>query len=103
MDNTLETLNQICNDEDLKEGFSPELINIIDLNIEYSPVIAIRGEGLNDAVEAVKTMGENYIVNHSLIANPVTPDSLKRMRLRYLLLYKEKQARNINRMFGKNR
>lgn len=84
---------------DTEEGFSPELLDFVDLDIEYSPVIAIRGGFISDAVDVMKTIGGRYLVKHSAFTNPVEPEALKRMRLRYLLAVKQRQRPAIEGLF----
>jgi hypothetical protein len=86
-------LDDLLKEADQNEGFTPELLDCVDLGIEFTPVIPFQGGTLNDAVDVVKTLGEGYIVQHPLVEGAVSPDVLKRMRLRYLLKSKEQQAR----------
>jgi len=88
-DSALHAVSQILADADAEEGFTPELLDCILLDIAYSPVIAFRGQSLGQEVEAIPaTSGGRYIVRHPLVTSSVSADELKRMRLRYLLAFK---------------
>lgn len=79
-------------DTDLEKHID-ELIDMVDLSVAFTPVLAFPGEQLGDEVEVLKTMyGDGYIVRHPLITCSVSPERLKVMRLRYLLLFKQQQA-----------
>jgi len=84
-------VNKMIADIDAEEGFTPELIGYVDLDVEFSPVLAFRGERLGQEVEVVPTHGGRYIVRHPLITASVDAEVLKRMRLRYLLAFKAQQ------------
>ena len=88
----LNLLKQLVDDKLAKEGITPELLEMVDLSIAYSPVIPFAGGGIDDAV-AVRPWGfvpsgqlpEKFEVPHPLVRNPVSRDALKVMRARYLL------------------
>jgi len=67
------------------EGITPDILSMVDLEIAYSPVIVIVGEGIEEAVEAVKTKGGKYLVRHPMVHHAVSAEDLKVMRCRYLL------------------
>jgi len=79
------TINKIMADLDAEEGITKEMLDFVDLDIGFSPVLAFRGESLGHEVEVVPTWGERYIVRHPAISSSVGKEELKRMRLRYLL------------------
>lgn len=74
------------------EGITPEILGLVDLSAEFSPVIAISGGRLEDAV-TVRPWGfypngelpEKFEVMHGRFNAPVDRESLKVMRARYLL------------------
>jgi len=81
----LEVLNKIVDGLLEDEGITKEDLELVDLDIEYSPVIAIRGENFCDAVEAITcTGGQKYLVKHPLVPEAVDAETLKIMRYRYL-------------------
>ena len=88
----LSVLRKFVNDELRSEGITPVVLDMVDLSIEYSPVIAITGGGIDDAVD-VRPWGfypdneqpERFEVMHELVGRPVDRESLKVMRARYLL------------------
>ncbi len=88
----LNVLKRFADDELAKEGITPDLLEMVELAIEYSPVIPFAGGGVDDAI-AVRPWGfvpddvlpEKFEVMHPLVHNPVSRDSLKVMRARYLL------------------
>ena len=90
--NLLDVLKRFIGDELAKEGITPELLEMVDLSIEYSPVIPFSGGGVDDAVK-VRPWGfipddvlpDKFDVMHPLVNNPVDRESLKVMRARFLL------------------
>ena len=88
----LAALTKLVDDELAQEGITPDLLAMIDLSVAYSPVIPFAGGTLEHAVD-VRAWGfvpdddtpSRFEVLHSAVHNPVTPDSLKVMRARYLL------------------
>lgn len=88
----LNVLKRFVDDELAKEGITPELLEMVDLSIEHSPVIPFAGGGVDDAI-AVRPWGfvaddvlpDQFEVRHSLVHSPVSRESLKVMRARYLL------------------
>jgi hypothetical protein len=74
------------------EGITPELLAMVDLEVEYSPVIPFHGGRLEHAVR-VRPWGffpsgvlpDKFEVQHPLVTNPVDRETLKVMRARYLL------------------
>jgi len=90
-ENSLTHLKKIVDDLRAEEGMTQALIDFVDLDVAYSPVLAIRGEDEEQAVEVIKTMGGKYIVRHPVFPQTVTAEELKVMRLRYLLAVKKRQ------------
>ena len=84
-DAVLQVLSRQATELLAQEGITPELLDMVDLQIAFTPVIAIRGEQMGQSVEAIPTMGGGYIVRHPLVTGTVTADELKIMRARYLL------------------
>ncbi len=88
----LNFLKRFVDDELAKEGITPKLLEMVDLSIEYSPVIPFAGGGIDDAI-VVRPWGfvpddqlpEKFEVRHPLVRNPVSRDALKVMRARFLL------------------
>ncbi|MBN2003765.1 MAG: hypothetical protein JXA21_10445 [Anaerolineae bacterium] len=91
-DDALTHLRKIVTDLQAEEGITPALLDFVDLDVAYSPVLAVRGEDVAQAVEVIKTMGGKYIVRHPVFPQTVDADSLKVMRLRYLLAVKKMSA-----------
>ena len=87
----LNVLKRFVSDELAKEGITPELLEMVDLSVEYSPVIPFAG-GVDDAIK-VRPWGfvpdgvlpEKFEVMHPHVNNPVDRESLKVMRARFLL------------------
>lgn len=74
------------------EGITPEVLALVDLGVEYSPVIPFRGGRLEHAVRVLPwgcfptgVLPDRFEVQHPLVTNPVDRDTLKIMRARYLL------------------
>ena len=80
-----QTLNQIVQARMAKEGITPELLEAVDLDVAYSPVLAQPFDRYEQAVDVVPTQGGRYLVRHPTITSSVDADELKVMRLRYLL------------------
>lgn len=88
----LNVLKRFVRDELAEEGITPELLEMVDLDISYCPVIPFPGGGLDCAVD-VRPWGflpddvlpEKFEVMHPHVDNPVDRESLKIMRARYLL------------------
>lgn len=88
----LNVLKRFVDDELAKEGITPDLLEMVDLSIEYSPVIPFAGGGVDDAIDvrpwgfvADDVLPDKFEVMHPLVHNPVSRESLKVMRARYLL------------------
>lgn len=104
--NILNVLKRFVDDELAKEGITPDLLEMVDLSIEYSPVIPFSGGGVDDAI-AVRPWGfvaddvlpDKFEVMHPLVHNPVSRDSLKVMRARYLLARDAYYGPMIHRFF----
>ena len=80
-----QTLNQIVQARMAQEGITPELLEAVDLDIAYSPVLAQPFDRYEQAVDVVPTQGRRYLVRHPAITSSVDAAELKIMRLRYLL------------------
>lgn len=88
----LNILRRFVADELEQEGITPDLLAMVDLEVEYSPVIPFAGGGVDSAVE-VRPWGfvragelpEKFEVQHPIVNNPVDRDSLRVMRVRYLM------------------
>ena len=88
----LEALKRFLDDELAAEGITPELLEMVDLEIEYTPVIPFAGGGLEHAVKVrpwgfypTGVLPEKFEVQHPLVDNPVDQEALKVMRARFLL------------------
>ena len=86
-------IQQFVVDAYAEEGITQALLDYVDLDVAHSPVIALRGEGEDQAVQAIKTLGGRYIVRHPMCPQSVSASELKIMRLRYLLAVKQRQRR----------
>ena len=79
-------LKDFIDKELASEGITPELLNMVDLDIAYSPVIPYKGA---EPCKVSKRVGGKYLVEDEIMISNntamVTKDSLKIMRLRYLL------------------
>lgn len=65
-----------------EEGITEDDLSLVDLDIEYTPVIPIRGA---QPMEAVKLRGGNYAVPECpLVGTSISPKALTVMRYRYL-------------------
>ncbi len=101
MEDLMNTLNSLYWDKLKEEGIEKDDIELVDLDIAFSPVTPMKGE---DPCEATETVGGKYIVHHPLYSSvAVTAEALKVMRFRYLQFdpQRVKQRNQINRMFGK--
>ena len=82
------------------EGITDFILECVDLDIEYSPVVPIPGDDHRHAVEAIKTMGGRYMLNPPSPMHPqgytFGDDEMKIMRARYLLRLKEEQSIGLN-------
>ncbi|WP_417848793.1 hypothetical protein [Thalassoglobus sp.] len=102
----LNVLKRFMDDELAKEGITPELLEMVDLSVEYTPVIPFAGGGVDDAI-TVRPWGfvtddvlpEKFEVCHPLVHNPVSRESLKVMRARYLLARDAYYGPMIHRFF----
>ncbi len=105
----LAALTKLVDDQLAQEGITPELLAMIDLSVAYSPVIPFAGGTLENAVD-VRAWGfvpdddtpSRFEVLHSAVHNPVTPDSLKIMRARYLLAREAHYAPMYATLFGES-
>lgn len=103
----LAALTKLVDDQLAQEGITPQLLAMIDLSVAYSPVIPFAGGTLENAVD-VRAWGfvpdddtpSRFEVLHSAVHNPVTPDSLKIMRARYLLAREAHYAPMYATLFG---
>ena len=100
-------LTKLVDDELAQEGITPQLLAMVDLSVAYSPVIPFAGGTLDNAVD-VRAWGfvpdddtpNRFEVLHSAVHNPVTPDSLKIMRARYLLAREAHYTPIFETLFG---
>ena len=105
----LAALTKLVDDQLAQEGITPQLLSMIDLSVAYSPVIPFAGGTLENAVD-VRAWGfvpdddtpSRFEVLHSAVHNPVTPDSLKIMRARYLLAREAHYAPMYETLFGES-
>ena len=88
----IEALRKLVDDALAAEGITPAVLELVDLSIEYSPVIPFAGGRLQDAVAvrpwgfcSPETLPDLFEVQHPLTPAPVDRDVLKVMRARYLL------------------
>ena len=102
----LNVLKRFVDDELANEGITPELLEMVDLSIEYSPVIPITGGGVDDAIDVrpwgfvpEEVLPDKFEVMHPLVHNPVSRESLKVMRARYLLARDAYYGPMIHRFF----
>lgn len=90
--NVRDLLRGVLTNELAQEGITPEVLNMVDLEMAYSPVLACRGDTI-DAAVSVQPWGcvpkgvlpEKFEVRHPLVRLPVDRAELKVMRARYLL------------------
>lgn len=82
MENIINDLEQVYWDQLKEEGIEKEDLEMVDLEINFSPVIPYRNS--KDPMEAIELMGGNYAIPGTPFTN-VTPDQLKVMRFRYLM------------------
>ena len=88
----LNLLKRFMNDELANEGITPELLEVVDLDVEFSPVLPFPGDDITDTVTvrpwgfvADDALPKTFEVMHPLVRSPTTRDELKVMRARYLL------------------
>lgn len=88
MDELLEVLRKHIDGQLAEEGIEPHIIDAVDLEISYSPVIQFRGGGLSSAVD-VRTYGffprDVLPDRFDVCGTIVDRESLKIMRARYLI------------------
>lgn len=104
---------------DAEEAKDPEIIDgtnikdvldVVDLSIAHSPVIPYRAakdispeESMRGAVEAIETEGGAYILRDCpAFTHPVSAESLKRMRARYLLTRGAAMRPRMDALFRRN-
>ena len=90
--NIRDLFKRVVTDELSKEGITPELLDQVDLEVTYSPVLPFPGDAVDAAVSvrpwgfvAGDALPETFEVMHPLVRSPTTHDELKIMRARYLL------------------
>ena len=82
MDDLVKIVEKECWDRLKKEeGITKEDLEVIDLDIAYSPVVPIKGES---PCNVTKTIGGKYLVRHFLCPEAISEDALKVMRYRFL-------------------
>ena len=83
----IKALTKLSDDALAEEGLTKEIINYVDLDVAFSPVICFRGETLNDAITVSESTDSNrYLLRHPLIPEGfVSKDRLQVMRARFLL------------------
>lgn len=79
-----------------EEGITPELLECVDLDVAFSPVICVRGESMCDAVTVSESNDPNrYLLTHQAYPQGfVTKDELKVMRCRFLVARDRQLAMN---------
>lgn len=79
----MEQLEEIKWDMLSQEGITKEDLELVDLDIQFSPVIPCIGD---NPCEVIETIGDDYLlVNHPMFQHAISADSLKVMRYRYLI------------------
>lgn len=70
-----------------KEGITKDILDYIDLDVAFSPVICIRGESIHDAVDVTESSDpDKFLLTHWCCPSGwASRESLKIMRARYLL------------------
>lgn len=82
----IDFIKKIISDRLEEEGITQDILDAVDLDIEYSPVIPFRGD---KPWEVEKLRNNRYwIRDHPLITSPISEDELKVMRCRFLLARK---------------
>lgn len=80
-----DVIRKLAADSLAEEGITPEDLELVDLEIQFSPVIPIRSGKLQDAVEVIQCRDKTkYLVQHPMFPNAVDAEGLKIMRYRYL-------------------
>ncbi len=75
--------DKIIDDLLLEEGITEQDLQLVDLNIEYSPVIPIKG---SRPMEVIKLEGGQYRVpDCPAVGLNISPENLTVMRYRYLI------------------
>lgn len=102
----LNVLKCFVRDELAEEEITPELLEMVDLDISFSPVIPITGGDLDSAVDVrpwgflpENVLPEKFEVMHPSVHNPVDRESLKIMRARYLLAREAYYGPAVHRFF----
>ena len=66
-----------------EEGITKEDLQLVDLDIGFSPVIPFKGDNPCEVMES--TTPGKYIIVHPLVQGAITAEELKIMRYRYLI------------------
>lgn len=75
-------LNKINEDLLKEEGFTKSDLELVDLNIAFSPVIPVKG---GSPTIVIKTIGEKYLLpEFPLINHAISKEALTVMRYRFL-------------------
>ena len=65
-----------------EEGITKEDVDLVILDIAFTPVIPCKGD---DPFDVIETTGGKYLIsNHPIFNQPISADELKVMRYRYL-------------------
>ena len=103
--------NEEAKDPEIIDGTNiRDVLDAVDLSIAHSPVIPFRAadhvspeESMRGAVEAIETEGGCYILRDCpSFAHPVSADSLKLMRARYLLTRGAAMRPRMDALFRRN-
>lgn len=66
-----------------EEGITKEDLTLVDLEIEFSPVIPVRN---GSPCEVIQTIGGGYLIpNHPVFRGAISKEELIVMRYRYLI------------------
>lgn len=81
-DALFETINESLWEKFSEEGITPSDIDLVDLDIEFSPVIPIRGD---EPCEVIETVGGYFLIPDRPFFGVISRDMIKIMRYRYLI------------------
>ncbi len=65
-----------------EEGITKEDLELVDLDIEFTPVIPVKN---GKPYDVIKTVGDSYLISdHPIVNTAISSEALKVMRYRYL-------------------
>ena len=83
MDEITENLEKLKWDLLAEENITKEDLELVDLDINFTPVIPCKGDR---PYEVIETVGDKYLIpNHPIFNHAISKEELTVMRYRYLI------------------